>query len=334
MDRRIAMHGLLPNGAPWVAVRCARQLQPTWWRALANVLAYGVGTLSLAACSGSASTTGTQVVATVNGSDITAAQLETTRPFTFLLDPGADTQPMQPLDALIDEELLVQEAHKAKLDNDAKVQQEIERATRKILGEAYMEREITPKVTVSNDEIRAFYDRYPALFKHRRLFEFAEFVVADDALTPQLRADISQVRSADELRNRLNRRGVKFTQSKQAYAAEQLPMSRMNELAKITVGDVLIMARDDEYTRLLAITAIEEDPQSFAQAQPRIEQYLVTTRAQRLLVDYLKLVRATAAISVPHKSAASGDMQPPAADAGGTAFQLGAVTQSGVHATP
>jgi len=313
---------------------CGLQLRAARWR----MFAVSVGMLPLMACSGSASTADSEVVATVNGSSLTAAQLESSRPFAFLSDSHRDSSE-HPLDTLINEELLVQEARKAKLDSDRKVQQEIEHATRRILGEAYVRREITPKVVVSTDEVREFYDRYPALFKHRRIFEFTEFVVANQDLTTQLRAEVAQVRSADELRNRLKRRSVKFTQSKQVIAAEQLPMERMNDLAKATVGDVLLVPQDDQSTRLLAITGVEEDAQAFAQAQPRIEQYLVNTRAQQLLLDHLKLVRATAAIAVPSsaESSSSAAAPLPAVEgaSGSTAFQLGAVTHSGVvHATP
>lgn len=311
--------------------------QSSWWR----VFAVSVGVLPLVACSGSASTADSEVIATVNGSSVTAAQLENSKPFAFLNDPrAAQGNDAHPLDTLINEELLMQEAHKAKLDSDRTVQQEIERATRKILGEAYVQREIVPKVTVSTEEVRAFYDRYPALFKHRRIFKFTEFVVANTTLTTQLRAEIAQVRSADELRNRLNRSTVKYTQSKQVMSAEQLPMDRMSDLAKATVGDVLLIAQDSTSTRLLAITSIEEDPQAFAQAQPRIEQYLVNTRAQQLLLDHLKLVRATANISVPRSATVAsinGGQQAPVTESGSgnVAFQLGAVTHAGAsHVAP
>src|SRR5882757_5926344 len=302
-----------------------------------RLFALSVGVLPLGACSGSASTADSQVVATVNGSELTTAQLQHAKPFSLLDaqsnrsgDTGTHT-----LDTLIDEEFLVQEAHKAKLDSDVAVQREIERVARKILGDAYIEREITPRVTVSTDEMRAFYDRYPALFERRRIFEFAEFAVANNALSEPLRAELAQARSADELRNKLNRRAVKFVTSKQVLTAEQLPMDRMTELAKATTGDVLLMPQDADHTRLLAITAIEEDPQAFAQAQPRIEQYLVNSRAQQLLLDHLKLVRATATIAVPRSPATAAKPAAVADSPAAAAFQLGSVSHTGVaHATP
>src|SRR5262245_39035365 len=104
-----------------------------------------------------------QIVATVNGTEITYLQLNHLLQTTGV-DGSRPTAKRNVVDALVERELLVQEALNAKLDRDADVLQAIDTARRQILVDAYARRMVYPNGTASESEKKAYFSDHPELF--------------------------------------------------------------------------------------------------------------------------------------------------------------------------
>ena len=106
----------------------------------------------------SAERAGSLIAAKVNGVAISIQELRGARPSTLT----------QALDKVIDRELLVQQALHDGLDRDPRVVEAVEEARRKVLAEAWLDRQAAQ--APRKDEVRSFYSENPALFAERRIY--------------------------------------------------------------------------------------------------------------------------------------------------------------------
>src|ERR1700730_6596167 len=253
-----------------------------------------VGVALLAGC-GRGSQQPSQVVATVNDHELTVMQLS-----QALQAAGADENPQatrKALAALIDEELLVQQATKNQLDRDPAIVQAMEHERRHLLAQAYAQRMVYPKTTVFSGEIEEYYRAHPALFAKRRLYRLTVFAVQDSDMSSLLAADLDNAHSEDDVRAALQRHEIKFETQPLSSSAEELPLDKVDEFAKARVGDLLIGGHKGGKALLMSVAAVEERPLSFEHAKPMITQYLMTVRNAQAADAYLKKLKETAKIA-------------------------------------
>jgi peptidyl-prolyl cis-trans isomerase C len=256
----------------------------------------------LAGCSGRGSEQHSQVVATVNDHDLTVMQLN-----QALQASGAEENPQstrKALTSLIDEELLVQQATKNQLDRDPVIMLAMEQARRHLLAQAYAERMVYPKTTVSLGEMEEYYRAHPALFANRRLYRLTVFAIRDSDMSSLLAADLDNARSEDDVRAALQRHEIKFETQPLSASAEELPLDKVDEFAKAKAGDLLIGGQADGKTLLMSVAAVEQRPLSFEHAKPMITQYLTTVRNALAADAYLKKLKETAKIAYAPRYAA------------------------------
>lgn len=254
-----------------------------------------IGVLLLAGCSGRGAEQHSQVVATVNDHELTVLQLSQT-----LQAAGAEENPQttrKALAELIDEELLVQQATKNQVDRDPAIVQAMEHERRHLLAQAYAQRMVYPKTTVSLGEMEEYYRAHPALFANRRLYRLTVFAVQDSDMSGLLAADLENTHSEDEVRAALQRHEIKFETQPVSSSAEELPLDKVDEFAKAKAGDLLIGGQTDGKTLLMSVVAVEERPLSFEHAKPMITQYLTTVRNAQAADAYLKKLKETAKIA-------------------------------------
>lgn len=236
-----------------------------------------------------------QIVATVNGSEITYLQLN-----HLLQSSGADASrpaaKRSAVDALIERELLVQEALNAKLDRDAEVLQAIDAARRQILVDAYARRLVYPGAAIGEGEKKAYYAAHPELFQQRRAYDLTVFQVDSAAVAPPLLEALNGARNPEATRRVLDAANVAYTERRGEQAAEQLPLSMVQQFAAAAVGDILVAAQEQS-TNLMQITAIADKPVQYADAAPLIEQYLTGTRNRDAMQARLKQLREGARIA-------------------------------------
>lgn len=237
-----------------------------------------------------------QIVANVNGTEITYLQLN-----HLLQTTGVD--PTQPgtkndaVDALVERELLVQEALNAKLDRDAEVLQAVDTARQQILIDAYAQRMVFPAGAIGESEKKTYYAEHPELFEQRRVYQLTVFAAKSTELTPTVMAALDHAKTPEATRQALEEARVHYTERSGEQSAEQLPLGMLKQFAAAEVGDILASAQGDT-TNLMQITAAEIKPVPFAEASSMIEQYLLSTRNRDALAARVKQLREHARVAV------------------------------------
>jgi EpsD family peptidyl-prolyl cis-trans isomerase len=239
-----------------------------------------------------------EVVAVVNDQKLSAAQLDQVLRETSS-DPATAEQSRHALDTLIDEELLVQSALDNELEADPDVANELARARRRILANAYAERHIYTRSLPDPAEVGNYYREHPALFAERRTYQIAAFTVSSIDVPSSVQRELRRDRGTVDVRRVLEGHHVRFETELLRKTAEQLPLDQLPVFAKASAGDVLVVPGSGGKESLLSLTAIERTPVTFEQAQPLIEQYLVSTRNRAALDGYLKDAKDRARIQYP-----------------------------------
>jgi peptidyl-prolyl cis-trans isomerase C len=246
-----------------------------------------------------------QVVATVNGQEITETQLNRALESAGVRELTPAIR-QRAIDSLATEELLVQAALENEIDRDPGFVQALEQSRRRLLSQFFAERVIYPKAVISAADISDYYAKQPLLFAQRRRFRLTTFQTNAADVTPPIKAELEAVDSVEKVRGVLDKHGIKYTTELASVAPEQLPVDELEAFAKATVGDLFVNPRDDGSVLLMAVAAIEEDvPMTLERARPLIEQYLQNARNQRAAAEYVARVRANAKIVYAQPKAGS-----------------------------
>jgi peptidyl-prolyl cis-trans isomerase C len=254
-----------------------------------------VGTTCGCGSGATASPNATQVVARIDGHELTISQLNQALVAMHAADTGPAAQ-QQALNALIDEELVVQAAQKATLDRDRGVMISMDADSREILLRAYTEQHIYPTGPIEDSELRRFYDANAALFSARNIYHSVAFNVEQGPLAPELQAEIDQARSVDALRAILSRKNIGFQTEEITRAAEAIPLPLLPKLAAAAAGDIVIAKSEGGRTQLFVLTGLESSPLSFDEVSSEIRQFLTAQRNRAALKSYLQQLRAASKI--------------------------------------
>jgi EpsD family peptidyl-prolyl cis-trans isomerase len=142
-----------------------------------------------------------QIVAKVNGGEISVHQINNAIALSNDIAPDEAKQvAAQTLERIIDQELLVQQALKNKIDREPQVMQAIEQARRQILARAYVDWAVAASSTDNSEEIKKFYQDNPALFEQRRIYRVHELaVVAPQEKLDALKAATAGAKSVEDV---------------------------------------------------------------------------------------------------------------------------------------
>ncbi len=253
----------------------------------------------------------TQTAAKVNKEEITVHQIN------FLMSQQRGLPPEQAasasravLEKLIDQELTLQKAADQKLDRDPRVVQQIEAARREIISRAYLEKigEGAPKA--GSQEVSAYYESHPALFKDRRVYSFQEVnIEATPAQVAVLKQALTDAKSFPDFVAFLKAGAYKFNGSEAVRGAEQLPLANVDEFAKLKDGQAIFNVRPGG-AQVVNLAASRIQPVTLQQATAPIEQFLLNERKRKLVADDLQALRAAAKIEYAGDFAADAARTP------------------------
>lgn len=256
----------------------------------------GIAAAALSACSSDSGAENSQVVARVDGAEITVSQLHNALQAKGEVEPSAEAT-RAALEGLVNQQLLVDAALRNELDRDPTVMQAMESARRQLLARAYLERIVFPQAEISAAEQTDYYKANPALFAQRRIYQMTNFTVPSAAIDEAVIKELDEASTVDDVAAVLAARGVEHEAQIATRAPEQLPLEQLPQFASVEVGDVLIQPGQDERTTLMLITDIQPSPLGFETAQPIVQQYLANIRNAEALDTHLKEARATASIT-------------------------------------
>lgn len=139
-----------------------------------KVISLGLSSVSLGACHSSPPSG--QVLATVDGKEITLAQFEEALGSAAEGDPREPATRAKVAQGLIDQALFNDAAIKEGVDRDPQVVLAMEQAKAAVLAQAYLKR-ITPTRPLNLDEMQDWYSRHPELYAKRRHYLVTDVLV-------------------------------------------------------------------------------------------------------------------------------------------------------------
>ena len=267
--------------------------------------------LALSGCSQSAGADGKAArslpLATVNGVDI-----------SLLAAPNARRAPgdrlalvdKAQLEALIDSQLLQEEAVRNKLDRNALVLQAIERAKTDILAQAQLQSKFALIATPTSAEIGAYFLAHPELFAGRKLFYIKELVLDSKDFTPQLQQQVDRAGSIEQVARWLDARRVHYQVAQLARSSAELAPEMLAQLKKMP-RFALFVVKAGPKTMLDALHDVTPDPVTAAAAAQQIEAFLRNARRKQIAELEIKRLRKAATIDYFNQQQAM--VAPPAA---------------------
>ena len=248
---------------------------------------------------------GGEIVAKVNGDDLTAAQLTIALQKQRGMRPDAgDAASKQVLDQLIDEQIVAQKAVAAKLDQDPKVIAAIESARRDILARRFIESAAETSGKPAGDAVQKFYDSRAALFAQRKVYSLQRLdIQAPEERRAEVDAHVQSLKTSAELTDWLKAQKLPFTTKPEQDAAEQLPPTVLEKLAAMKDGESMVVPSQFGVSALTLVSSASA-PKTLADARPAIEQYLASQGRRELLMNLQKTIRDGAKVEYQGRFAA------------------------------
>jgi EpsD family peptidyl-prolyl cis-trans isomerase len=261
--------------------------------------------VTLSGCADSPAERPTQVVARVNGTEISALQVE--RAMKALRgEATADADRQQVVDKLIDRELAVQQALARKLDQQPEVMLRLEELRRELLAGALAERVAASRPRPTAEAVRAFYAAHPELFAQRRIYRLRELVLP--APSPQLaeaKDRLARRQPQDEIVRWLARENARYSRQDVLRAAEQVPLEALGKLHRAAEGEIAIFEAP-RAVYVYQVLGTQSAPMDLAAATPLIVEHLARQDGERAMAAELRQLRASARIEKVGPAVAGG----------------------------
>lgn len=247
----------------------------------------------------------TQVVARVNGAEISVHQLESAARVERAMQPGEPDRGML-LEKLIDRQLAVQQALERKLDRQPEVLQRLEELRRDALATAYAEAVAAASARPSQSAVEHFYAGHPELFAQRKIYRLRELALpVESPLAAEAKRRLATREPLEEIARWLAGEGVRAGTTDVLRAAEQLPMQALERLHGAAEGQTVVF----ESPRTLyayRVLGFQSAPLDLAAATPLIAEHLARQEGRKAVAAELKALRSVAAIEYAG-GAAAGD---------------------------
>ena len=258
----------------------------------------------LAACGGDKQKKVGQALASVNGEEITALQLNEELQRAGVPAAQQEAASKQLLEALIDRQVVENVALKEKIDRDPKVMQAVERAKALIISQAYMQKKLSGMAPPSKAEVEDYFNKHPELFSNRKQFDMRQLLIASKDMNDALKQVIDKSKSLDEVAAWMESNKIGFARAQVSRTTTDLAPELVTKLQAMPKGQLFII-NEGERAMLMTIVDIKEVPVKLAAAAPQIEQYLVNTRAKDAAKQEMERLRAAAKIEYLNQPAAA-----------------------------
>lgn len=294
-----------------------------------------VSAMALVACGEKKdSNVASQTAVKVNKDEITIQQINFVVQQQRNLRPEqADAATKQILERLIDQQLALQKADDLKLDRDPRVLQQLEAARREIIARAYLEKVGEAAVRPTAQEVQAYYDEKPALFKERRIYSLQEIgIEAKPEQMPVLREQLAAAKNISEFVDYLKANDFRFAGNQAVRTAEQLPLNSLDSFSRMRDGQAALVPTATG-VQVVVLAGSRSQPVSLEQARPAIEQFLMNERRRKLVEEDVKAMRAAAQIEYVGKYAEPAASAPAGAAAATAAPAVPSASGAGLSSS-
>ena len=250
----------------------------------------------LAACGGKKEGGASQVVAKVNGDEISVHQINYAMARIGDIPKGKESEAgRQILKGLVDQQILVKFAVDKKLDRNPDVFQAIETSRRQILAQASLEQLAGQLSKPTDAEIHDYYVKSPELFANHRTYKFAEISMAGTVPVEKAKQMMSGVKSLEEFAAKLDKEKIEFKTAVTIKGAEELPTALLPKFSKMAKNEVAIIPVGDTLS-VLQLQDFKEQSLTEDQVKPLIAKFLVEQKRKTVLEAEMKKLRDSAKI--------------------------------------
>lgn len=253
----------------------------------------------LTGCGDKEKPVGSQVLASVNGKEITVLQLNYLLAQQNGLPPEQQKSKQQLLDQLVDQEVLVQKADELKLDRTPNVLQALEFARRQVLAQAAASQEMGLAADPSDDQLKAFYAANPDRFAKRQLFTLANFLIQAEDLTAVTQEALNKATDSEQLRTILKTQGYRFTENQSELPADRMPDLLLEKLVSIKLGDI-VKLKQGQQVLLIQLEQRTPSPISFDKAKPQLLNLVKQSQQQEQAEQKMVQLRQAAKVEYRH----------------------------------
>jgi peptidyl-prolyl cis-trans isomerase C len=258
---------------------------------------------ALAACGiGGASREG-QPLVSVNGEEITAMQLNEELERAGVPPGQREALGRELLEALIDRQLLQNQAVRDKLDRDPRVVQTIERARALIIAQAYIQKKIGAIDKPTAAEVSAYYFSHPDFFARRKQFDMKQLVIDTRDLSDAAKKAADNARTLDDMAAWFDAGKVKYVRTQASRTTSDLSPDLSAKLKTIAPGRLFVV-REGARSMLVTIADVKDNPASLELAAPHIEKFLQAQRSNEAIDAELARLRSNARIEYLNKNMA------------------------------
>lgn len=259
--------------------------------------------LGLSACGGDKKKEASQSLVRVNGEEITVLQLneELGRTPPQPTPAAQEAARKQVLEALVDRQLLLNEATTNKLDRDPKVMQAIERAKAQILAQAYLQGRVAKIAKPTKSEIDDYFAKHPEFFTQRKSFDMNQLVIATKDFSDPLRVIIDNAKSLDDVAVWLDGNKIQYGRNQMTRTTADLPPPLVTKLQGMKKGQLFVIKENDR-SLLVGLNDVKDSPVNAEAAAPQIEQFLRNQKSQETAKDELARLRSIAKLEYLNKA--------------------------------
>jgi hypothetical protein len=240
-----------------------------------------------------------RVLVTVNGSPITADDLSVKSGGHELPDPGIKESA---LDALIAEELMFQKAVQLGFDKDAKFQERVRAMEAKVtaykraeLGRRVRDTQIASHVTVTDDEVKAYYEKHAQDIRtelHLGVLPFPDAARADEALAKIRAGTPFETIAAEQL---ANAPGAAWDLGFRPW--DSIP-DALEGSYRVKKGDSAVLDGGPGKVVLVKVIDAKENPEAgLEKAKASIERRLWTAKGREAYERYVAQLKQEAKIT-------------------------------------
>lgn len=265
---------------------------------MSNRLVYILIAAVLSSCASKDSDTNpSQVLARVNGDEITVFQLNEELHKVSIKDGNGDEVKRKMLSGMIDRQLLVQEAIKLNLDRTPEVVDAVSSAKSQIYAQAYLNKKLGKLPPATEEEIQQFITDHPEIFIHRKVITTEDIIFESQPTKIDLTELESNATNLDQLKAILSAKKVEFSIANSKFSTDMLSKDVLQKLSNVKTGD-LLFAHDDAKVVVKSVTNIEDIPMPNMQSIELATQYVNQKKQKSFITDEITRLKKLSKIDV------------------------------------
>lgn len=255
-----------------------------------------------------------QVVATLDGKEITAIDLSTEMQGFQAPNPQIRKQAeQQALDAILARRAIAAAAKKAEIDKTPGYAQQEQRAKEMLLVQMWQQKIAKSVPPPSKEEIDRFIATHPDLYAKRKVFQVAQ-IRMPRTNDPKLLADLRPLNTLESISSLLSARNIPFRTGADRIDALAADPAMIEQIMKLPPGEVFVVPAGNLLT-INQITSTTEVPVANDIATKHATQYLTQTRTREAVGRQFQSVIAAARKDVKYSKAFQPQAAKPAAKA-------------------